>query len=345
VPYTLALGVAVALSLPALAMFPSSTAVFAAPAPLTGEFLGSGSTSGDGGTLVTAATCSQTSPSTISFTASGTAPASDPYPGTFSESGVITVSTTPTGSGVNGIPLYQVSALDEFFTINSAAGNVTGIKHLSEFGAGGVSALCSSFDNQAFGNSGDTVTGYDREVINAFDGFGESYDAIIATPSGSFEDTGISGVSLQDLDLSAQSGPTTISNANFLNAAFRSSSLTPVSTQGDATGGGQISPSGNPIVFGFEARSENGLHGQCDVVDQSANVKLHCTDATSFAQLSATEVEFFGDATVNGVATTYAIDTQDLAESGAGADPFSISTGSGYSIAGTLSRGNVQIHN
>lgn len=345
VPYTLALGVAVALSLPALAMFPSSTAVFAAPAPLTGEFLGSGSTSGDGGTLVTAATCSQTSPSTISFTASGTAPASDPYPGTFSESGVITVSTTPTGSGVNGIPLYQVSALDEFFTINSAAGNVTGIKHLSEFGAGGVSALCSSFDNQAFGSTGDTVTGFFRELIPGSDGYGLTYDAIITTPSGSFEDTGKSGLLLDDLNVTILSGPGTVTNSNVLNAAFSSSSLTPVAAVGNATGGGQISPNGSPVAFGFEAKSENGaLKGQCDVVDQAAGVKVHCSDVTAWAQVSPTEVKFFGDATVNGTPTSYAIDTQDLAESGIGADTFSISTGSGYHASGTLTQGNVQIH-
>src|SRR5215831_12257245 len=83
---------------------------WAAPSPLTGEFLSAGSTSGNGGTLITGATCSQTSPSTITFTASGTV-ASGPYPGSFTESGEVTVSTAPPSPAqyIDGIPFYQVT--------------------------------------------------------------------------------------------------------------------------------------------------------------------------------------------------------------------------------------------
>jgi hypothetical protein len=317
---------------------------WATPSPLTGEFLSAGSTSGNGGTLITGATCSQTSPSTITFTASGTV-ASGPYPGSFTESGVVTISTTPPSpaQSVMGIPFYQVTAVDAFFTIDSAAGTIGGTEHLD--GPDNVLALCDTFNNQPFGNTGDTVSGFFRELTPGSDGYGLAYDAIIATPGGSFEDTGQSGLSIDDLNVTASPGSGTVQNSNVLNAAFASSGLIPVSGVGNATGGGQISPNGGPVAFGFEAKSDNGvLKGQCDLVDQAAGVKVHCSDVTAWAQVSPTEVKFFGDATVNGTPTSYIIGTQDLADPGIGADTFSISTGTGYTASGTLTQGNVQIH-
>src|SRR5262249_10934187 len=124
-----------------------------------------------------------------------------------------------------------------------------------------------------------------------------------------------------------------------LNAAFASASVTPVSGVGNAIGGGQIIPSGGPVASGFEAKSDNGLKGQCDVVDQAAGVKVHCSDVTAWAQVSPTEGKFFGEATVNGTPTSYVIDTQDLADPGTGTDTFSISTGTGYSASGADDQG------
>jgi hypothetical protein len=316
---------------------------WAAPPPLTGEILTAGSTSGAGGTLVTAATCSQTSPSTITFTAAG-AVASGPYPGSFTEGGVLSVSTAPMSppQNVDGVPFHQVSAISAVFTITSAAGTVNGTSHLAE--AGAVGALCDTYDNQPFGNIADTVTGNFRELMTASDGFGESYDAIITTSGGSFRDTGTSGLLIDDLNLTAQSGPVTVPNGNAFGASFKSNGLAPVPGIGNVTGGGHISPGGRPIVFGFEASSGNGMRGQCDVVDRAAGVKVHCSDVTALARLSSTEVEFFGHATVNGVPTSYVIDATDVADPGAGSDTFDISTGTGYSAAGTLTQGDVQIH-
>jgi hypothetical protein len=51
----------------------------------------------------------------------------------------------------------------------------------------------------------------------------------------------------------------------------------------------------------------------------------------------------FGNATINGVATTYRIDVDDVGEPGAGNDIFAIQTASGYAAGGTLLRGNVQV--
>ena len=328
-------------SLAAAFLAPSQLA-WAAPPPLTGESFNAGLTSGDGGTLVTSATCSQTSPSTVTFTATGSVP-SGPYPGSFTESGDVTVSATQPSPAqfTDGVPLYEVSTIDTFFSITSAAGTVEGIEHLAESGA--VLAICATFNDQPFGNLNDTVTGFFRHLQNAADGFGASYDAIITTPGGSFQDIGKSGLDFEDLNVTAQSG-TAPPNVNFLSDGFVSSSLTPVSGVGNVTGGGQISTSTGRVAFGFEAKSENGLKGQCDVVDRSAGVKIHCFDVTSWARVSATEVKFFGEATVNGTPTSFVIDTQDLADPGIGADTFAISTGTGYHASGTLTRGNIQIH-
>jgi hypothetical protein len=331
-------------SLAAAVLAPSQLA-WAAPPPLTGESFNAGLTSGNGGTLVTSATCSKTSPSTITFTAAGSVP-SGPYPGSFTESGDVTVSATQPSPAqfTDGVPLYEVSTIDTFFSVTSAAGTVEGTEHLAEPGA--VLAICATFNVQPFGNLNDTVTGFFRHLQPAADGFGASYDAIITTPGGSFEDTGKSGLDFEDLNVTAQSG-TAPPNVNFLSDGFISSSLTPVSEVGHVTGGGQISTSTGTVTFGFEAKSENslkGLKGQCGVVDHSAGVKIHCFDVTSWAQVSPTEVMFFGDATVNGTPTSFVIDTQDLAEPGADADTFAISTGTGYHASGTLTRGNVQIH-
>src|SRR5258708_28111843 len=111
-----------------------------------------------GGTVVTGASCSQTSPSTITFTAAGVV-ASGPYPGSFTEGGVVTVSTAPMSpaQSVDGVPFHQVSAINAVFTISSAAGTVRGTQHLADPGAG--LPLCHTYDNQPLGNARDTLNG------------------------------------------------------------------------------------------------------------------------------------------------------------------------------------------
>ncbi len=122
--------------------------------------------------------------------------------------------------------------------------------------------------------------------------------------------------------------------------------ILPSSTSGQTTGGGQIwnATHTDKIAFGFTAKSTStGVKGECSVVDPSANVKVKCTDATALVQ-GATHATFFGNATVNGVATTYRIDVDDLGEPGAGRDTFSIQTTTGYTAGGVLTNGNVQVH-
>lgn len=126
--------------------------------------------------------------------------------------------------------------------------------------------------------------------------------------------------------------------------------LLPTSTPGQVTGGGQIpdpSDRNYKVSFGFTAKNSNGvLKGECSVVDQSAakNILIKCQNVTAMVP-SGTHATFFGNATVNGASTDYRIDVDDLAEPGKGHDTFKIQTGSGYTTAGTLTQGNIQVHN
>ena len=120
----------------------------------------------------------------------------------------------------------------------------------------------------------------------------------------------------------------------------------PTSTAGHVTGGGQISNSlaNDKIAFGFNAKSDaNGVKGECTVVDPSTDTMIKCIDAT-VVNTSGTHATIFGNARVNGVATTYRIDVDDLTKPGTGNDTFRIQTGSGYTVGGTLKSGNIQIH-
>jgi Bacterial Ig-like domain (group 1)/Beta-propeller repeat len=128
--------------------------------------------------------------------------------------------------------------------------------------------------------------------------------------------------------------------------------LLPTSTPGHVTGGGHIlAPNlSDEIVFGFNARStDKGFSGQCNLVDPSTAPKTHirCLDVTALVQTGAPggggTATFFGNATVNGLSTTYRIDVADVAEPGAGRDSFSIVMNSGYTAGGLLTGGNIQV--
>ena len=119
--------------------------------------------------------------------------------------------------------------------------------------------------------------------------------------------------------------------------------IIPVTMPGQVTGGGWIDPSSGRVSFGFNAQS-NGttVKGNCNVIDHPTKTQIKCKSVTSLVVVG-THATFFGQATLNGVATDYRIDVDDLGEPGT-ADTFKIQTGSGYSAAGTLRGGNIQIH-
>jgi hypothetical protein len=120
----------------------------------------------------------------------------------------------------------------------------------------------------------------------------------------------------------------------------------PATTPGQVTGGGQIpNAAGNDQnAFGFNAKSDqSGVKGNCNLVDPSTNTKVKCLEVTSLVQ-TGTHATLFGTAEINGVATTFRIDVDDLAEPGRNQDTFRIQTASGYTAGGVLIQGNIQIH-
>jgi hypothetical protein len=110
------------------------------------------------------------------------------------------------------------------------------------------------------------------------------------------------------------------------------------------TGGGQAPAVDGRIVFGLNAQSQNnGVKGNCNVIDVASDVHVKCLTVTALV-ISGTHATFSGEATVNGVATNYRIDVDDLAEPGQGRDMFRLQTDSGFAAGGPLTAGNVQIH-
>lgn len=118
----------------------------------------------------------------------------------------------------------------------------------------------------------------------------------------------------------------------------------PASTPGQVTGGGQIlDASGNRIAFGFTAKSNGGLKGECTVVDRTADRMLKCREVTALVQ-SGNQATIHGTGSDNGLDMTYVIKVVDNTESGKGNDTFSIQTSTGYSASGVLAAGNIQVH-
>jgi hypothetical protein len=118
----------------------------------------------------------------------------------------------------------------------------------------------------------------------------------------------------------------------------------PATTPGQATGGGWIATEGATVSFGFNATSTTGsglAKGNCNLIDDGTRTHIKCLTVEALV-VGATHATFFGTATVNGVLTRYRIDVNDFGEPGT-LDTFEIHTGSGYTAAGTLDGGNIQI--
>jgi hypothetical protein len=119
--------------------------------------------------------------------------------------------------------------------------------------------------------------------------------------------------------------------------------IVPATTPGQVTGGGWIEPATGRVSFGFNAQSDGtSVKGNCNVIDHNTMTQIKCRSVDSLV-VAATHATFFGQATVDGVATNYRIDVDDNGEPGS-SDTFKIQTDSGYVAAGTLQGGNIQIH-
>src|SRR5207244_3102954 len=83
-----------------------------------------------------------------------------------------------------------------------------------------------------------------------------------------------------------------------------------------ATGGGHITDvAGNNIAFGFTVKSDRRLKGRCTVVDHAAGRMIKCLDVLALVQ-SGNMATFWGNATDNGMATSYMIQVFDNGEPG-----------------------------
>ena len=117
----------------------------------------------------------------------------------------------------------------------------------------------------------------------------------------------------------------------------------PATTPGEVTGGGWIVKNGHNVIFGLNAESDAGVTtGHCNVVEMTPRTHVKCVTVDTLV-ITGTHATLFGQATVDGVATTYRIDVDDNGEPGT-SDTFAIVTASGYAAGGTLGGGNIQIH-
>ena len=297
---TLVLAALAALAWPAASLA-------AVPVSLAGETLAAGSATMEISDVTGSATCP-----TFTFDVDGAA--AGPYPGTFTESGTVTLD----GAG-------NVVALDSTFTIASTT-TISGSKTIGPVGGTG------SCTPNGFG----------------FDTLVSSSVSYVATIGGAFQD---SGTGMLDSEVSFVTGFSPILGADnggfsgsFLESFDVSNGVVPVSTGGHVTGGGWIvdPTTMHRVSFGFEVKGTAGdLHGTCTVIDHTTKAHVRCLTADSLV-VTGTHATFGGTATVNGATTRYQIDVDDLGEPGI-ADTFAITAGS-FTAAGTLAGGNIQIH-
>lgn len=285
---------------------------------LTGESLSAADIFGfPNGQISIVANCNPAGTSTFSYSASGNA--FGPFPGTFTETGTVTIGPQFFAPG-EGVAFGDVQTFSASFTIDSPLGHVTGTKSLPVSGFHGGTCVTPS--------PGSPFSGATLFLPTA------AYAAQITTAAGTFADSGNTTIEIGQA--------CAIRCANSFLEFFTSTA--PLNTPGQATGGGQImnTPTTSGVIFGFEAFSDtNGIRGHCNVVGDATHIR--CLDVTQYSQ-TASAASFSGNAEINGQSTTYRIDVQDNGEAGIGFDAFTITTASGYSATGVLTQGNIQVH-
>jgi len=275
------------------------------------------------------ATCNPDGTSTVSFSASGIAVG--PYPGTFTEVGTATIgpqTLAPEGGASHGTLL----TFDAVFTIESDVGQIVGTKTLFK-------PVTDPSMEVAIGQCN---TFFSTELVDVIDRFTVRYEAQISTPEGDFADRGLVPLVAVQRVRQLDETPIRIIFQGFVeNFVSDLAAPEPLTSPGSTTGGGQIA---GDVTFGLTAKSDqNGVKGNCIVIERTMNTRVKCLDATTYFQ-TATHASFSGNATVNGVETTYRISVDDNAEPGTGADTFTITTASGYTATGVLTQGNIQVH-
>ena len=115
------------------------------------------------------------------------------------------------------------------------------------------------------------------------------------------------------------------------------------SNDGKSSGGGWLATSDGTVNFSSSAKSVDGAKaGNCVVT--VGQTKIKCLTVDGYRQSATTNrAVFVGNATQNGVSTRYRIELTDNGEAGT-SDRIEITTDAGFTAAGVLGSGNLQVH-
>jgi hypothetical protein len=111
---------------------------------------------------------------------------------------------------------------------------------------------------------------------------------------------------------------------------------------GRVSGGGQTDGV-DTITFAVHgASTSTRVSGGCTVVDHTTGTKVTCLDATAVL-VTGNHATLTGHAKVDGTPTTYRIDVVDGGEPDQGRDSFQVTTATGYTAGGQVTKGDVQV--
>jgi len=109
------------------------------------------------------------------------------------------------------------------------------------------------------------------------------------------------------------------------------------------TGGGAIATDSSGGEGRFNLNVHTDLKGKIDYIDTGSGLTFASAFISSVS-VEGTKARIKGTGFVDGTFTNFVVVVEDLSESGAGSDTFSISLDTGYARSGVLLRGNIQIH-
>ena len=106
-----------------------------------------------------------------------------------------------------------------------------------------------------------------------------------------------------------------------------------------------MAPSTDRGTFAVAGGVKNGAFwGHLEYIDHGTGLRVKGTGVTAYDVSGPTERHVEGTAEINGASGTYSVDVADNGEPSRGADTFSIRLSTGYSAAGKLAGGNIQLH-
>jgi hypothetical protein len=311
---------------------PAGAAATTLPPTLSGAFLSAYPAYIPTSSIDILATCDPAGTSTISWSVSGDSTAlfgTPPYPGSFVETGTATISPQAGPNFVNGIPLGDIVTLEAFFSIDSPVGQVMGSLRMVASTTARMGG-CNDLDGFVLPDGEHIVSGEFRRLFMQWG----TYEALILADGAAYLDSGEADLLLEHFV------GTGMQEVDAVQGSFRSlqSEVIPA-PPGRATGGGRV----GDVTFGFNAlRDKSGPKGRCAVVDATSDVQVRCLDVGMIG-VFGNRATITGNAVFNDAPVQYRMTVVDAAESGAGADTWTISLSNGYSAGGTLTEGNVQV--